>query len=140
ASSYINAYIYSSKNFSALNKVIMKMAEVDLVPIVGTISVFTWLTIIVVYGTYTEHKEKMRKMDLIEKGLWKPEYEPKVKPEGALLAGLIIAGIGVAILAGSFWVIWDIGQWLRLGGLIILLIGIALITYYATIKRTTVQR
>ena len=116
------------------------MAEVDLVPIVGTISALTWLTIIMVYGTYTEHKEKIRKMDLIEKGLWKPEYEPKAKLEGALLAGLILAGIGAAILAGSFWVIWEVGQWLRLGGLITLLIGIALITYYAIIKRTTIQR
>jgi len=113
------------------------MVDPNWVPIVGTISVFTWLTILFVYATSKEHKEKMRKMDLIEKGLWKPEYEPKAKPEGALLAGLILAGIGVAILAGSFWVIWEVGQWLRLGGLIFLLIGIALTIYYYVLKRKT---
>jgi|GEM_PF-3887370 drug/metabolite transporter (DMT)-like permease len=92
-----------------------------------------------VYGNYTERKVKIKKMDLIEKGLWKTEYEPKAKPEGALLVGLILAGIGMAILACSFWVILEVGQWLRLGGLIFFLIGIALIIYYAIIKRTTVQ-
>jgi hypothetical protein len=93
----------------------------SLVPIISTAIVFIWLTIM----EYLGHKENMKRLELIEKGLWKPEYEKRE----ALGAGCILAGIGVAIFVGSFWIIWENVQWLRLGGLIIFFLGIALVTY-----------
>lgn len=48
---------------------------------------------------WTDHR---RKMALIEKGLWKPEYE-RARPETALGFGLFLSAIGAALLVGSFW-------------------------------------
>jgi heme/copper-type cytochrome/quinol oxidase subunit 3 len=98
-----------------------------------------FLILVFGYHRYLDHKKDMRKMDLIEKRLWKPEYEMLELKEVALLIGLIIAAVGFAILLGSLFIVWENVGWLRLGGFITLCIGIAFIIFHATIRKKPTQ-
>lgn len=79
--------------------------------------------LIPILAIYFGHKQDMKRMDLIEKGLWKPEYETRE----ALFVGFVLTGLGVAILIGSLWITLEPD--LRLGGLMALFVGMALILY-----------
>ena len=97
--------------------------------ILGTI-----VTVIIVFLiAYVYYKLKSRRMDLIEKGLWKPEYEDK-EVQTALLVGLIAVAIGGAILLG-----WNISEetdiCLRvITGMIPLSVGLSLLVYFCLSK------
>lgn len=88
--------------------------------------ILTFTLVLIIYGRY---ELKSRRMDLIEKGLWKPEYEDK-NENIVFLEGLILMAIGASILTG--WKISkDINMYLRMIiGLIPLSVGLSLLTYF----------
>jgi len=71
---------------------------------------------------------------LIEKGLYQPEKpEPAAPPgQGFLVAGSILAGIGVALVISAF--VFQTGKATGMPGLIFLFIGIALLIVYFVAK------
>jgi len=81
--------------------------------------------------TYLEHKKKL---DLIDRGLWKPE-EKQEKPEHKLITGLFFFILGVALLIGSYFVEPDLVDGLRISGLVTTAAGIALMIAYVIGKR-----
>lgn len=117
----------------------MEWIEEGIVPIVAIIAVFTWLALRH-YWNYRRDKS------LIEKGLYEPK-PPEKPPETSktpgevlqeaapaiLMAGLIVIGMGAAILVG-FGLAGVSRLWL-LGGLIPCFIGIALAASYIVIRK-----
>lgn len=73
------------------------MADSFIIPIFYLAVVFFLATLV----TYAYYKLRTKKMDLIQRGLWKAEYE-RVVPETALLWGMFLVALGSAILVGLF--------------------------------------
>ena len=71
---------------------------------------------------------------LIEKGLYQPEKPEPAGPPGwgFLIAGSIVAGIGIAFIVSAF--VFQIGKAIGVPGLIFLFIGIALLVVYFIAK------
>jgi len=98
-----------------------------------------WVLIIIAaiacyaFVTYLEHKKKL---DLIDRGLWKPE-EKQEKPEHKLITGLFFFLLGAALLIGSYLpdIEPDIVNGLRISGLLTTAAGIALIIAYVIGKK-----
>jgi len=98
-----------------------------------------WVLIIIAaiacyaFVTYLEHKKKL---DLIDRGLWKPE-EKQEKPEHKLITGLFFLLLGVALLIGPYIsdVEPDIVSGLRISGLLTTAAGISLVIAYIIGKR-----
>jgi quinol-cytochrome oxidoreductase complex cytochrome b subunit len=86
------------------------------------------------FVAYLEHKKKL---DLIDRGLWKPE-EKQEKPEHKLITGLFFFLLGVALLIGSCLpgVEPDLVGGLRISGLLTTAAGMALLIAYAICKKT----
>ena len=83
--------------------------------------------------TYLEHKKKL---DLIDRGLWKPE-EKQERPEHKLITGVLFFLLGVALLMGSYLnMAPDLVGGLRLSGLLTTAAGMALLIAYAVGKKT----
>jgi hypothetical protein len=97
-----------------------------------------WVLIIIAaiacyaFVAYLEHKKKL---DLIDRGLWKPE-EKQEKPEHKLITGLFFFLLGVALLIGSYFVEPDLVGGLRISGLLTTAAGIALMIAYVIGKRS----
>ena len=86
-----------------------------------------------VFVTYLEHKKKL---DLIDRGLWKPE-EKQEKPEHKLITGVLFFLLGVALLMGSYSNVEpDLVGGLRISGLLTTAAGMALLIAYAVGKKT----
>ena len=98
-----------------------------------------WVLIIIAaiacyaFVAYLEHKKKL---DLIDRGLWKPE-EKQEKPEHKLITGLFFFLLGVALLIGSCLPDVEPGivSGLRISGLLTIAAGIALMIAYIINKR-----
>jgi len=96
-----------------------------------------WVLIIIAaiacyaFVTYLEHKKKL---DLIDRGLWKPE-EKQERPEHKLITGLFFFLLGVALLIGSYVVEPDLASGLRISGLLTTAAGAALLIAYVIGKR-----
>ena len=96
-----------------------------------------WVLIIIAaiacyaFVTYLEHKKKL---DLIDRGLWKPE-EKQERPEHKLITGLFFFLLGVALLIGSYVVEPDLASGLRISGLLTTAAGVALLIAYVIGKR-----
>ena len=71
---------------------------------------------------------------LIEKGLYQPEKSETAGPLGwgFLVAGSIVAGIGIALIVSAF--VFQIGKAIGVPGFIFLFIGIALLIVYFIAK------
>ena len=82
--------------------------------------------------TYLEHKKKM---DMIDRGLWKPEEREK-KPEHMLVSGIFFLLLGVALLIGSYSVEPDLVSGLRISGMLTMAAGIALVVACIVSKRS----
>ena len=98
--------------------------------------IFVLGTIVVIIAfliAYVYYKLKSRRMDLIEKGLWKREYEGE-NADTVLLWGLIAVAIGAAILLG--WIISDeTDVCLRMiTGMIPFFVGVSLLVYFCLSK------
>ena len=67
---------------------------------------------------------------LIEKGLYQPERKEPMGPPGwgFLVAGLILAGIGVAFVASAF--VFEMGRRMGVLGFLFLFVGVALLVAY----------
>ncbi len=96
-----------------------------------------WVLIIIAaiacyaFVAYLEHKKKL---DLIDRGLWKPE-EKQEKPEHKLITGLFFLLLGAALLFGSYFTEPDLVSGLRISGLLTTAAGIALVIAYVIGKR-----
>ena len=84
-----------------------------------------------VFLAYLEHKKKI---DLIDRGLWKPE-EKQEKPEHKLLTGLFFSLLGAALLFGSYFTEPGMVSGLRISGLLTTAAGISLVIAYIIGKR-----
>jgi hypothetical protein len=99
------------------------------------------------WGAYLDHKKHMRemerKMDLIEKGLWKPEYEAWKLEKVSLFVGLVVLAVGIAFLSGSFFLPSEGLEWGRFAmtfvGTVVSGVGIAFIIYHALTRKESVQ-
>ena len=100
-------------------------------------SMTDWVLIIIAavacyaFVAYLEHKKKL---DLIDRGLWKPE-EKQEKPEHKLITGLFFFLLGAALLIGSYFVEQDLVSGLRISGLLTTAAGIALVIAYVIGKK-----
>ncbi|MEA1998383.1 MAG: DUF6249 domain-containing protein [Euryarchaeota archaeon] len=84
-----------------------------------------------VFVTYLEHRKKL---DLIDRGLWKPE-EKQEKPEHKLITGVLFFLLGIALLMGSLNMEPDLAGGLRISGLLTTAAGLALLIAYAIGKK-----
>ena len=98
-----------------------------------------WVLVIIaaiacyVLVNYLEHKKKL---DLIDRGLWKPE-EKQERPEHKLITGVLFFLLGVALLMGSYLNMEpDLVGGLRISGLLTTAAGMALLIAYAVGKKT----
>ena len=97
-----------------------------------------WILIIIAaitcyaFVAYLEHKKKL---ELIDRGLWKPE-EKQERPEHKLITGLLFFLLGLALLIGSYFVEPGLVSGLRISGLLTITAGIALMIAYAIGKKT----
>ncbi len=87
------------------------------------------------WGIYWDHKKKMA---LIEKGLYSKEEngKPTNPARVALGWGLVLTGLGVALLIGFFW---EGTPDVALPGLIFGFIGVALLIFFAVIRKRTTR-
>ena len=97
-----------------------------------------WVLVIIaaiacyVLVNYLEHKKKL---DLIDRGLWKPE-EKQERPEHKLITGVLFFLLGVALLMGSCLNMEpDLVGGLRISGLLTTAAGMALLIAYAVGKK-----
>jgi len=86
--------------------------------------------------TYVYYKLKSRKMDLIEKGLWRSEYEGE-RVEAILMGGFVLIAMGTAVLLGGFLSEKVEVYFKAIGGLTPLLVGVALTVHYFFCKHST---
>jgi len=98
-----------------------------------------WVLVIIaaiacyVLVNYLEHKKKL---DLIDRGLWKPE-EKQERPEHKLITGVLFFLLGVALLMGSCLNMEpDLVGGLRISGLLTTAAGMALLIAYAVGNKT----
>jgi NhaP-type Na+/H+ or K+/H+ antiporter len=87
------------------------------------------------FVAYLEHKKKI---DLIDRGLWKPEQK-KEKPENKLITGFFFLLLGAALLIGSSFVEQDLTDGLLISGLMTVVAGITLMLAYFISRRNSVQ-
>ena len=88
---------------------------------------------VVIVAIYTEHRQKMA---MIEKGI-KPEELRKAqapRPEGMLIGGLVLIGIGFAFLLAQ--ILGELNKWIYVPSFFFLFIGIALMISYYLIKKS----
>ena len=85
------------------------------------------------WAIYWDHKKKMA---LIEKGLYSQEEhaKPKNPAQQVLGWGLVLTGFGIALLIGFFW---GGTPDVALPGLIFGFIGVALLIFFAVIRKRT---
>lgn len=81
---------------------------------------------------YLEHKKKI---DMIDRGLWKPE-ERKEKPEHRLVSGILFLLLGMALLICSYSAEPDLVGGLRISGTLTIAAGMALVVAYIISKRS----
>ncbi len=92
-----------------------------------------WVLIIIAaiacyaFVAYLEHKKKL---DLIDRGLWKPEVKQE-RPEHKLITGLFFFLLGAALLFGSCFTEPDLVSGLRISGLLTTAAGISLVVAYS---------
>jgi VIT1/CCC1 family predicted Fe2+/Mn2+ transporter len=97
-----------------------------------------WVLIIIAviacyaFVAYLEHRKKI---DLIDRGLWKPE-EKQERPEHKLITGLFFFLLGVALFVGSYFVEPDLVSGLRISALLTIAAGAALLIAYTIGKKT----
>lgn len=97
-----------------------------------------WVLIIIAavacyaFTAYLEHKKKL---ELLDRGLWKPE-EKREKPEHKLLTGLFFFLLGLALLMKSYSVEPGLVDVLQISGLLTAVAGITLIIAYVVGKKT----
>ena len=84
---------------------------------------------------FLAHLEHKKKIDLIDRGLWKPE-EKQEKPEHRLLTGLFFFLLGMALLVKSFSIEPDMVDVLQISGLLTTVAGIVLMIAYVVGKKT----
>jgi len=84
---------------------------------------------------FLAHLEHKKKIDLIDRGLWKPE-EKQEKPEHRLLTGLFFFLLGMALLVKSFSIEPDLVDVLQISGLLTTVAGIVLMIAYVVGKKT----
>lgn len=88
---------------------------------------------VAIVAIYTEHRQKMA---MIEKGI-KPEELRKAqtfRPEGMLIGGLVLIGIGFAFLLAQ--ILGELSKWIYIPGFFFLFIGIALMISYYLIRKS----
>jgi Ca2+/Na+ antiporter len=97
-----------------------------------------WVLIIIAaiacyaFVSYLEHKKKL---DLIDRGLWKPE-EKQEKPEHKLLTGLFFFLLGMVLLIKSYSVVEPgLVDVLQISGLLTTVAGIVLMVAYVVGKK-----
>ncbi len=69
---------------------------------IATLGSILAATIIILYLLYSYYRIKSRKMELIDKGIWKTEYE-QTQQKSTLLSGSIFMAIGISVLMGASW-------------------------------------
>jgi len=101
-----------------------KMFDEILFWISGNITIL----VIVILVTLAYYKLKLKRLNLIEKGLWKSEYETK-QPESMIIVAAVLVAIGSAVLLTDY----TLGETklctralATLNGSIFLFVGIAL--------------
>lgn len=96
-----------------------------IIPLLSAITIVALATLI----SYVYYKLKSRKMYLIEKGLWKSEYEKGIH-EPTTFGGLLLIAIGMAIVVGVFSTEKNEMCIKTIAGLLPLFVGFALVMYY----------
>jgi len=92
------------------------------------------LVFLAVLIAYVYYKLRSRRLDIIEKGLWRSEYERGIL-EPTVFAGLFLIAIGIAILAGVFFA-EEIEMYIKTtAGLLPLFVGVALLLYYRLFEK-----
>ncbi|MEA1865380.1 MAG: DUF6249 domain-containing protein [Euryarchaeota archaeon] len=81
------------------------------------------------------HLEHKKKIDMIDRGLWKPE-EKTQNPEHRLITGAFFLILGLALLMGSYSVEADLMDGLKISGLLTIAAGIGLMIAYIIGKKT----
>ena len=84
------------------------------------------------FTAYLEHKKKL---ELLDRGLWKPE-EKQEKLEHKLLTGVFFFLLGLALLMKSYSVEPGLVDVLQISGLLTAVAGITLIIAYVVGKKT----
>ena len=84
------------------------------------------------------HLEHKKKIDLIDRGLWKPE-EKQERPEHKLITGLFFFLLGLAFLIKSCSVEPGLVDVLQISGLLTTVAGIVLMVAYFVGKKTITQ-
>ncbi len=93
-----------------------------LVPIAGIM--------VAIVAVLSEHRQKMA---MIEKGMKPEDMESPSKPEDTLKGGIIVIGIGIALLVTQL--VGQLTAWLLLPGFVFFFIGIALVVVYQLIEK-----
>lgn len=83
---------------------------------------------------FMAHLEHKKKIDMIDRGLWKPE-EKQENPEHKLITGLFFFLLGIALLIKSYSVEPDLVDVLQISGLLTTVAGIVLMVAYAVGKK-----
>jgi len=83
---------------------------------------------------FMAHLEHKKKIDLIDRGLWKPE-EKQERPEHKLITGLFFFLLGMALLIKSYSVEPAMVDVLQLSGLLTTVAGIVLMVAYVVGKK-----
>ena len=93
------------------------------------------LILIAVMACYVflAHLEHKKKIDLIDRGVWKPE-EKKEKPEHRLITGFFFVLLGMVLLIMSYSVKPDLVVVLRISGLLTSVAGVTLMITYVVTK------
>jgi len=86
---------------------------------------------------FLAHLEHKKKIDLIDRGLWKPEEKQKKQenPEHKLITGLFFFLLGIALLIKSYSVEPDLVDVLQISGLLTTVAGIVLMVAYVVGKK-----
>ncbi len=99
-----------------------------------------WVLIIIAAVTcyaFTAYLEHKKKLELLDRGLWKPE-EKQEKPEHKLLTGVFFFLLGMALLMKSYSVEPGLVDVLQISGLLTAVAGITLIIAYVVGKKTLI--
>ena len=94
------------------------------------------IIVIAILTAFTYYKLKLKRLNLIEKGIWKSEYDAR-QLENMMVGGAILVAIGIAVLVTVFMVAdKELLMWI-LTGSVPLLIGTALIICFLMLRRMT---